>query len=257
METPFEIRYNNIKLQVERLYKSAVRYGEERFPGLEDISFTLKGGECVHLHSYAPSANRLLLDALSGHIRIDAGAIWVDHQGQWLNLPQLSHRQIDQIQAQTIGYLGQSEALHCESTVMDCVSHQLLELGLSRAQAEAQSRHVLDWVGLPRRLWHREPKHLSLHELHQVNLARTFAIDYSVIVIDLPLNHFDPDNQGRLLKLIEYRKAQDTCFIGQFDQDDLRQQICDRNLSIHVPTPVHADTVPTHAAASNIAVHSY
>jgi alpha-D-ribose 1-methylphosphonate 5-triphosphate synthase subunit PhnL len=250
MDTPFEIRYNNIKLQVERLYKSAEQSSKERFPGLEDVSFTLKGGECVHLHSYTPSATKLLLAALMGHIRIDAGAIWIEHQGQWLNLPQLPHRQASKIQASTIGYLGRSEALRAESTVMDCVSTRLLELGFSHTQAEGHSRHVLDWVGLPRRLWHREPKQLTLAELHQVNLARTFAIDYSVIVIDLPIDHFDLVNHMRLLKLIEYRKAQDTCFIGCFGHNDLLKQICDRHLSIHVPIPITA-------AVGNTVHHSY
>ena len=257
MKTPFEIRYNNIKLKVERLYKSAAQPGKERFPGLEDISFTLKGGEYVHLHSNIPSANKLLLDALRGHIRIDAGAIWVAHQEQWLNLPQLSQRQIDQIQARTIGYLGQSEALRRESTVLNCVCRPLLKLGLTRTQAEAQGRHVLDWVGLPRRLWHQAPKHLALNELHQVNLARTFAIDYSVIVIDGSINRLGPENQERLITLIEYRKAQDTCFIGQFEPADLHQQICDRNLSIHLPTSIPREILPIPAAANNIVAHSY
>ena len=236
METPFEIRYNNIKLQVERLYKSADRRDGNRFPGLEDISFTLKGGECVHLQSYVPAASKLLLDVLAGHIRIDAGAIWVDHQGQWLNLPQLSHRQMRLIQAGTIGYLGRSEPLRSAATIIGCVSHPLMEAGLSRTEAEAQSRQILDWVGLPRRLWYRAPKQLALPELHQVNLARTFVVDYSVIVIDLPLAQLDPVNQMRLLRLVAYRKAQDVCFIGRFDQEELRTQICDRTLSIYVPT---------------------
>ncbi|MGD1951759.1 MAG: ATP-binding cassette domain-containing protein [Leptolyngbyaceae cyanobacterium] len=234
METPFEIRYNNIKLQVERLYKSANRLDDTKFPGLEDISFTLKGGECVHLHSYEPAANKLLLDTLTGRIRLDAGAIWVEHQGQWLNLPQLSPRQTRLLQA--IGYLGPSELLCSASTVIGCVSQPQIELGVSRTQAEEQSHHILDWVGLPRRLWHRAPKQLAPAELHQVNLARTFAVDHSIIVIDLPLTQLDPANQTRLLKLIAYRKAQDVCFIGQFDQEDLRTQICDRTLSIYVPT---------------------
>lgn len=239
METPFRIRYNNIKLQVERLYKSADQSVENRFLGLEDVSFTLKGGECVHLSSYS-SVNRLLLDALMGHTRIDAGAIWIEHQGEWLNLPQLSHRKAGKIQARTIGYLGSSNALSSEVTVMDCVSHQLRDLGFSRGHAEGQSRHSLDWAGLPRRLWHKSTRQLTLPQLHQVNLARTFAIDYSIIVIDLPIDHFDQANQIRLLKLIAYRKAQGTCFIGRFDQNGLGKQICDRNLSIHTPTPIRA-----------------
>lgn len=252
METPFEIRYNNIKLQVERLYKSADGPGTDRFPGLEDVSFSLKGGECVHLRNSVPLANQLLLAALMGRTRIDAGAIWVEHQGQWLNLPQLSHRQAGQIQARTIGYLGQSEALRSKATAMDCVLHQLIALEFSREQAEAHTRHVLDWVGLPRRLWHRAPADLPLAELHQVNLARTFAIDYSVIVIDLPIEHIDPANQRRLLELIAYRKAQGTCFIGHFEHKDLWRQICDRSLAIHSHAPI-----PTAVAADNIAVHSY
>lgn len=242
METPFAIRYHNIKLQVERLYKSADRPSEQPFLGLEDVSFILKGGECIHLESPVPSANRLLLEALIGHTRIEAGAIWVDHQGQWLNLPQLSHRQIGQIQAQTIGYLGRSEALRPLPSVMNCVLSPLLDLGFSRTQAEGHGRHVLDWVGLPRRLWRKSPAELTLAELHQVNLARTFAVDYSIVVIDLPLAHLDPANQKRLIELIDYRKAQDSCFIGRFDPADLRSEICDRNLSIHIPTPIPATT---------------
>lgn len=241
METPFAIRYDNIKLQVERLYKSTQLTTEKRSSGLEDVSFTLKGGECVHLYRSSSVIHRLLLDAVAGHTRIDAGAIWIDHQGQWLNLPQLSHRQISQIQARTIGYLGSSESLCSIPTVIDCVQGPLLALGYSHPQAESHSRHVLDWVGLPRRLWHKAPADLPLAKLHQVNLARTFAVDYSIVVVDLPMDHFDPDNQRRLQALIEYRKAQNSCFIGCFDQGDLRQHVCDRNLSIHSPTPIPSD----------------
>ena len=252
METPFAIRYHNIKLQVERLYKSSNRPSENSLPGLEDVSFTLRGGECVHLHSSVPSANRLLLDALMGHTRIDAGAIWIDHQGQWLNLPQLSHRRAGQIQARTIGYLGSSEALRSESTVMACMLKPLLELEFSKPQAEDHSRHILDWVGFPRRLWYTAAKQLNLAQLHQVNLARTFAVDYTVIVIDLPIAQLDQANQRRLLNLIDYRKAQGTCFIGRFEQDNLREKICDRNLSIRVPIPI-----PTHAVTNSTVARSY
>ncbi|MBE9070792.1 hypothetical protein IQ260_29575, partial [Leptolyngbya cf. ectocarpi LEGE 11479] len=237
METPFAIRYHNIKLQVERLYQSADQAQISWSPGLEDVSFVLKGGECVHLDSAIPSANRLLLTALAGQTRIEAGAIWIDHHGQWLNLPQLAPRQISQIQAQTIGYLGPSADLRSAPTGMHCVLTKLIELGFSRSQAEAQARHVLDWVGLPRRLWQKTPEDLSLAELHQVNLARTFAVDYSIVVIDLSFEQLDPANQRRLLELIAYRKALDSCFIGHFGQDELYREICDRSLSIHAPTP--------------------
>lgn len=260
METPFEIRYHNIKLRVERLYKSTELPAEKRFPGLEDVTFTLKGGECVHLYSSSPSAHRLLLNALAGHTRIDAGAIWVEHQNQWLNLPQLSQRHINQVQARTIGYLGRSDALLTAPTVMDCVLTKLLELGHSRSQAESHSRHVLDWVGLPRSLWQQAPDQLPLSKLHQVNLARTFAVDYGIVIVDLPVEHFDPANQMRLLELIEYRKAQNSCFIGRLDSGELRQRVCDRSISIHIPTPIPNDKLieaPMGVAASSTAARSY
>ncbi|MEA5465247.1 hypothetical protein [Leptothoe sp. PORK10 BA2] len=266
METPFAIRYHNIKLRVERLYKSTElkTEKEKRSLRLEDVSFTLKGGECIHL--YPSVVHGLLLDAVVGHTRIDAGAIWIDHQGQWLNLPQLSPRQMRQIQARTIGYMGSSEALRSMPTVIDCVQSRLLELDFSHSQATSHSRHVLDWVGLPRSLWHKAPADLPLVKLHQVNLARTFAVDYSVVVIDLPMDHFDPDNQKRLQQLIEYRKAQNSCFIGCFDQVELRQNVCDRNLSIPIPTPIPRDksrdqpapTGPsTGVTVGSTVVHSY
>lgn len=240
MEIPFSVRYNNIKLEVERLYKTSNQPKKRLFSGLEDISFRIKGGECIHLRSSVPWASQLLLNTLTGDTSIEAGAIWVHHQNQWLNLPQLSPRQVSQIHAQTIGYLGPSENLRSQATVLDCVLTKLIVLGVSRSQADAQSRQILDWVGLPRCLWHKAPAHLSLSELHQVNLARTFAADYSIVVIGLPISQLDSANQMRLLELIEYRKAKDTCFIGRFDQDALRVRVCDRSLSIHVPTPISA-----------------
>ena len=165
----------------------------------------------------------------------------------------------------------QSVTVVCDrsASLTDCVLTKLLQLGLSRAQAESHSRHVLDWMGIPRRLWHQAPSNLPLTTLHQVNLASTFAVDYSVIVIALPLSQLDSANQTRLLELIDYRKAKDTCFIGRFDQDELRTRVCDRSLSIHAPTPISIDktdkpqatkkrrTVPTHAAIGSTADRWY
>ena len=276
MEIPFSVRYNNIKLKVERLYKTSNHSKQRLFSGLEDISFSVRGGECIHLRSSVPWASQLLLDTLTGQTSIEAGSIWVHHQDQWLNVPQLPSRQVNQIHTQTIGYLEPSENLRSQPQVLNCVLTRLVALGVSRNQAEAQSRQILDWLGLPRRLWHNAPAQLSLPELHQVNLARTFAADYRIVVIGLPLSQLDPANQMRLLELIEYRKAKDTCFIGRFDQAALRVRVCDRSLAIHVPTPISAAarrqvtktptvvstdlSVPiatTGAAVSNTAVHSY
>ncbi|MBT9311908.1 P-loop NTPase family protein [Leptothoe kymatousa] len=278
MEIPFSVRYNNIKLQVERLYKASNQTNKRLFSGLEDISFSMQGGECIHLKSYVPWASQLLLDTLMGRTQIEAGEIWIQHQERWLNMLQLSQRQMNQVHAQTIGYLQPCEILRSQPTVLDCVLNKFLALGMSRSEADAESRHVLDWVSLPRSLWHKSPKDLSLDELHQVNLASTFAVDYSIIVIGLPISQLDPTNQMRLLELIDYRKTKGTCFIGRFDQAHLRARVCDRSIAIQVPTPISAARprrtvrpsarrtdmpvgtptgTPTGAAAGNIAARSY
>ena len=236
MDIPFSIRYNNIKLKVERLYKTSDQPGKSLFPGIEDLSFDLQSGECVHLKSPGPWVNTLLLKALAGHTRIDAGAIWLEHQDQWVNLPQLSHRHLSQIQTHTIGYLQRSETLRSNLSVLDCVQAKYLDLDFSRTEAESHSRRVLDWIGLSRRLWSETTANLPLATLHQVNLARTFAMDYSIIVIEPPISQLDQPNQALLLELIAYRKEQGTCFIGRFDQAEVRAQVCDRSLCIHVPT---------------------
>ncbi|NEQ48988.1 MAG: hypothetical protein F6K11_02485 [Leptolyngbya sp. SIO3F4] len=144
MNIPFSIRYNNIKLRVERLYKTSDQPGKSLFPGIEDLSFDLKGGECVHLKSPGPWVNTLLLNALAGNTRIDAGAIWTEYQDQWVNLPQLSQRQISQIQKHTIGYLQRSDNLYSQPsiTILDCVLSKLLDLGFSRTAAEGHSRRI-------------------------------------------------------------------------------------------------------------------
>ncbi|MEM6252173.1 MAG: hypothetical protein AAF821_04545 [Cyanobacteria bacterium P01_D01_bin.156] len=240
MKVPFSIRYNNVKLKAERLYKTSNHPSSHLFSGLEDISFSLRGGECIHVVSPVPWANQLFLDTLTGHTPMEAGAIWLQHQDQWLNLSQLSQRQLNQVRNQTMGYLQSSETLRALPTVLDCVLVKFLDLGMSHSQAREHSRHVLDWVGLPRGLWHRAPANLPLSELNQVNLARTFAVDYNIIVIGLPLSQLDRANQVRLVELIEYRKEKGTCFIGRFDQPEVRTRVCDLSLSLNAPTPITA-----------------
>ncbi|MBX2862762.1 MAG: hypothetical protein KTR27_04340 [Leptolyngbyaceae cyanobacterium MAG.088] len=272
MEIPFSIRYNNIKLKVERLYKTSDQPGKSLFPGIEDLSFNLKGGECVHLKSPGPWVNTLLLNALAGRTRIDAGAIWVEHQRQWLNLPQLSARQMGQIQTQTIGYFPRSETLKSHLSVLDCILAKFLDLEFSRADADRQCRRVLDWLGISRRLWDKPLADLPMTTLHQVNLACTFAVDYAIIVFEPPISQLDQANQALLLELIGYRKEKGTCFIGRFDQAEVRGRVCDRNLCIQVPTPTSvvpstrtpakAPTlipigIPTDVAVSSKAAHSY
>ena len=69
------------------------------------------------------------------------------------------------------------------------------------ADDSAQVMKYIDKLGL-REIMHKPVTELSGGQLQRVLLARTFAQEPSVILLDEPLNHIDISYQTALVKLI-------------------------------------------------------
>lgn len=219
MALPFAVSYYDLRLKADRLYITGN-------PGLEQVSLLMKGGETVALASPDSAADRLFLQVLGGQRRADAGSIWVAHRDSWLDLMELPERQRKTVYGQTVGYLGPGEALDA-STPVDIVSSGLRLAGLAPPQVEQRGREVMDWVGIPRRLWQRPVAGLDRPVQEQMMLARTFAIDYRVIVVGLDLTTLADKNRTRLWQLMAHRRNQGTSFIGRFAGEKIA---CDRTV---------------------------
>ncbi len=221
----------DIRLKADRIFKGVARRGEVGVALVDDLTLTVRAGDCVGLTGTSLVAKSLLLQILHGQSPVDAGAIWVATNGQWVNLARLSRSQLQTVCHQTIGYLGQVLPACRRSTAFEMVIDPLLERDTPKPVARETASRLLTQLGIPRRLWRVSPTQFSKTEQQRVNIARTFAVDYPLYLLNAPMTHLTEMDRVSLIELIEQRKASGSAFVGLFQDKELQMRACTRTLS--------------------------
>ncbi|GAB4392441.1 MAG: ATP-binding cassette domain-containing protein [Gammaproteobacteria bacterium] len=164
----------------------------------DNISCQIQRGKITALMGPSGTGKTTLLRLISGQLRPDAGKIYVDG----VDIHSLSNRALYQLRRQ-MGMLFQNGALFTNLTVFENVAfplrehtrlpeHMIRDLVLMKLQA----------VGL-RGAIHLMPSQLSGGMARRVALARTIALDPSLLMYDEPFAGQDPISMGVLVKLIK------------------------------------------------------
>jgi alpha-D-ribose 1-methylphosphonate 5-triphosphate synthase subunit PhnL len=204
--------------------------GGAQIPVLTGTTLTVQAGECVALQGPSGSGKSTFMRSLYANYRIDHGAIWVKHQGDWVNLPQLPAHQLLAVRQQTIGYVSQFLRVIPRVPALEVAADPLLDLGVDLESARDTIRQLFTQLNLPERLWHLSPTTFSGGEKQRVNIARAFAVNYPVLLLDEPTSALDAANRDVVMNLIEARKAQGCAMVGIFHDDEVRERVCDRTL---------------------------
>jgi alpha-D-ribose 1-methylphosphonate 5-triphosphate synthase subunit PhnL len=221
------------QLQAENLTKTFILHtqGGIKLPVLEKVSLAINAGECVALLGPSGSGKSTFMRSLYANYRIDAGAIWVKHQGHWVNLPQLSPRQLLDVRQHTIGYVSQFLRVIPRVSALEVAAEPLMDLGVDPKIAQDKIRYLFSQLNLPERLWHLSPTTFSGGEKQRVNIARAFSVNYPILLLDEPTSALDAANREVVMQLIEARKAQGCAMVGIFHDDEVRERVCDRALA--------------------------
>ncbi|ANC39611.1 phosphonate C-P lyase system protein PhnL [Hafnia alvei] len=223
------------RLRVENLSKTFVLHHQNsiRLPVLSDASLEVNAGECVVLHGHSGSGKSTLLRSLYANYLPDEGSIWVQHQGEWLDMVQAPARQILAVRRQTIGWVSQFLRVIPRISALDVVMQPMLELGYERQACEQKAAALLTHLNVPERLWHLAPSTFSGGEQQRVNIARGFVVDYPILLLDEPTASLDTTNSAAVVSLIDQAKARGAAIVGIFHDEAVRDHVADR---LHVMT---------------------
>ena len=141
------------------------------------------------------------------------------------------------LRRELLGYVSQFLRVVPRVPTLDVVAEPLRAVGVTREDAEARAKALLQLLNIPERLWSLSPTTFSGGERQRVNIARGFAQSYPALLLDEPTASLDAANREVVLALIEEAKARGAAIIGIFHDDAARARVCDREIDVSHFTP--------------------
>ena len=182
----------NIAVEFRHLSKS---YGD--FSALKNIDLKIAAGEVVVVCGPSGSGKSTLIRTINRLESYDQGGILVAGQ----STRSLRGRDLQQLRT-GIGFVFQQFNLYAHLTARDNITIALVQvLGLSKRVAEERADVLLEKVGLPDKGDHF-PSQLSGGQQQRVAIARTLAMEPSIILFDEPTSALDPEMIGEVLNVI-------------------------------------------------------
>jgi sulfate transport system ATP-binding protein len=154
------------------------RFGD--FAALADVSVEIPSGSLTALLGPSGSGKSTLLRVIAGLERLDAGAVEIDGRDA-TDLPP---------QRRGVGFVFQHYAAFKHMTVRENVAFGLKVARRPRAEIRARVDELLELVQLPG-LADRYPAQLSGGQRQRMALARSLAVQPSVLLLDEPFGALD------------------------------------------------------------------
>ena len=192
---------------------------------LRDVDLTVRAGECVALAGPSGAGKSTLMRCLYGNYGAGAGSILLRHQGEMLNIATADARVMRAVRRDTLGYVSQFLRVIPRVSALDIVAEPMRG---DRANARARAAALLTRLNMPERLHGLPPATFSGGEQQRVNLARGFAAQYPVLLLDEPTASLDAANAEIVIGLIEDAKAAGAAIIGIFHDAPVRDRVADR-----------------------------
>jgi sulfate/thiosulfate transport system ATP-binding protein len=154
------------------------RFGD--FTAVDDVSVDIPGGSLTALLGPSGSGKSTLLRVVAGLERLDAGSVEIDGRDA-TDLPP---------QRRGVGFVFQHYAAFKHMTVRENVAFGLKVARRPRAEIRARVDELLELVQLPG-LADRYPAQLSGGQRQRMALARSLAVQPSVLLLDEPFGALD------------------------------------------------------------------
>ena len=179
------------------------RFGERVI--FSDVSLTVRRSEVVAIVGPSGAGKSTMIRCVNHLTPFERGAISVlghELNGTEEEGPKPSRSELRQLRTE-VGMVFQTFNLFPHLSVLDNVSLAPVRvLGLSKDEARARARKLLDDVGLSHRV-DAYPKRLSGGEQQRVAICRALAMRPNVMLFDEPTSMLDPELVGEVLQTIQ------------------------------------------------------
>lgn len=209
--------------------------GAVRLPVLQQQSLQVCAGECVVLNGSSGSGKSSLLRSMYGNYQIDQGQLLIRQGDDWLDLATAAPREIINLRRATLGWVSQFLRVIPRLSSREIVMQPMLENGIAESLARSKAEMLLKQLNVPERLWDLAPATFSGGEQQRVNIARGFALDYPILLLDEPTASLDKQNAQRVVELILAAKHRGAAIVGIFHDTWVRDQVADSLHQMHEP----------------------
>jgi alpha-D-ribose 1-methylphosphonate 5-triphosphate synthase subunit PhnL len=221
-------------MRVEDLAKTFTLHlhGGTRLPVVSGVRFDVAPGECLVLGGPSGAGKSSILKMLYGNYGTGAGRILIRHGGAEIDLASAAPRTIIDIRRHTLGYVSQFLRVIPRVSAIDVVAAAAAAAGATPQAARERAAGLLLALNVPDRLWNLPPATFSGGEQQRINIARGFAGNHRILILDEPTASLDADNREAFIALMQRRKAEGAAFIGIFHDDDMRRRVADRIIDV-------------------------
>lgn len=199
---------NNPVLACYGLAKSYLD-GASKIEVLHHINLEVNASEMVAIIGSSGSGKSTLLHLLGGLDKPTGGHVMLNGK----NLQQVSEKEKCQLRNSHLGFVYQFHHLLPEFSALENVSMPLLIHGDEPKQIREKAAHLLEQVGLQKRMKHRLSQ-LSGGERQRVAIARALVANPLCVLADEPTGNLDPSNADRVLQLFfDLQKSRKTSVV--------------------------------------------
>lgn len=217
--------------------------------GVKNANLHVAEGEICVLMGLSGSGKSSLLRAINGLNAVSRGSLEIHHNGETIDLATCNEPALRDLRRSSVSMVFQKFALMPWLSVVDNVAFGLEMKGISKRERRKQALEKLEMVGLAE--WADNlPHELSGGMQQRVGLARAFAMDSDILLMDEPFSALDPLIRSQLQdELMELqRKLQKTIVFVSHDLDEALK------IGTHIAIMESAEIVQ-HGTPEDIVMH--
>lgn len=166
-------------------------------PVLTDISFDICPGACIGLIGASGSGKTTLIKQLNGLLKADSGDILFDGKSIYSKKYNLTALRKE------VGLVFQyPEHQLFGQTVLADACFGPKNLGMSKEEAEASAKKMLELVGIGEEYYYVSPLEMSGGQKRRVAIAGVLAMNPRVLILDEPAAGLDPETKRMIFDLL-------------------------------------------------------